>query len=529
MLKITLLTWNCGNAVPSEDTISKLQYKLFPSDKKEDWPDLIVIGLQEACREGAKFGVIGGHSLTESLCKNSPYVKILSHSMIGLTKPGQENPNTQHLGIMCRSKDINVKVGSEKTSLSGKGGIFGICTYKSLNITAITAHLDSNSDIKRNSQVNNIMNKAKPTNLTHCTFFMGDLNYRIQIDKLTRIGISPYTDSFVKALFSPNELKKLWKTSHLNESSLVKTHGFIFPIPQKIFLPTYKYPEPDKGAALIRSREVLAEACENMDSNTDIHFIHQAIRNCLLDNKKDKGRGELEMGWLDQIGYIIKNSHIDILEYTSMPNIMQSDHLPVIMKANITESDIISTHTNSNNLFHFSINYTNPQEFSLHVAKKLSIKNMEKSKVREYLGECIKIELKLPSTSEDILQITQIKNDKTQLNYYVTEILNQLRKGVSNTIALCIYQISNDQYNKLREKKDQKYHELADKIMILTVSLLQAFEYLKINYNMAITSETPRAQKVILDALQKPTKFKERFEKWYKKNKNEFKEFFKDY
>ncbi|BBH51670.1 hypothetical protein [Fluviispira sanaruensis] len=339
MLKITLMTWNCGNSVPSEDTIAKLRYKLFPHDNNREWPDLIVIGLQEASRKGAIFGAIGGHSLTESLCRNSPYSKILSHSMIGLTKPGKEYPNTQHLGILCRSRGINVKSGNIRTSLSGKGGIFGSFTYKNINITAITAHLDANCDIKRDKHVNDIMSKINPTNLTHCTFFMGDLNYRIHIDKLIRIGINPYTDSFVKALFSPNELKSLWKSSYLNQSSLVKKHGFIFPISQKIFLPTYKYPEPNKGAALIRSREVLAEASENKNSKTDIRFIYQAIRNCLLDNKKNKRRNELEMGWLDQIGYILKNSDINILEYTSMPNIMQSDHLPVIMKAIVTENN----------------------------------------------------------------------------------------------------------------------------------------------------------------------------------------------
>ena len=187
------------------------------------------------------------------------------------------------------------------------------------------------------------------------------------------------------------------------------------------------------------------------------------------------------------------------------------------------------SYTNKNDFYYFNINNSVPHAFSLEIAKKLIQKNIEKSKLREYLGELIKIEISLGSISKEILQVTQIKDDQTQLNYYASEVLNHLRKGISNTIALHIYQINNDTYNKLREKKDSKSQKLADKVMFLTISLFQAFEHLTKNDGKLVTKDIAKARKVIFDSVNNQKIFKQEFERWYLLNKDGFKEFFKEY
>lgn len=341
-IKISLLTWNCGNKAASSEDLEILKNFFIGNNNTNDLPDMIVIGLQETYHIGG-IGSIGGISFGEAL-KNKlsayHYIKIHDDSMKGMTKLN-ELPNAQHLAVLCRGGGtiLGNKKNHCSTSLSGKGGVFCHIMYRGIKFTFCTSHLDSNSDSKRNKDIECIMGKMKYP--TDCTFFMGDLNYRLSSKILSSQGILTSNPSVLAGfILHPKLREKLWTADTLSRSVLIEKYKFIFPKPTPhLFFPSYKYHKS--------GREAVAKLDVSQDNLHDPGNMENALK-CFFNGQNAmktnlKRHDVIDLGWLDRIGYTKYNESLKICvnEMKDIPNLISSDHAAIVM--NVTVSNVDTT------------------------------------------------------------------------------------------------------------------------------------------------------------------------------------------
>lgn len=243
MINISLFTRNCGNNIPSHDELFILEEHLLPKNEYRSWPDIIVLGLQEAKREGSILGTFGGKSVTRLLSNNlKNNYKILKILYDGSYQRHRQLSETWH--SMQRKWGADV-IKEYKANLEGKGGIFSRIFYKKYNLCFITSHLDSHNNNQKTKQIDSIINKLSNIfgNNQNCTFFMGDLNYWLSSKNLSN---DPYL--LAKDILNPKIREELWKADTLNSSILISKHRFNFPKPQPaLFYPSYKRSEKHKN------------------------------------------------------------------------------------------------------------------------------------------------------------------------------------------------------------------------------------------------------------------------------------------
>lgn len=346
MLNIALLTWNCGNQIVSNEDILIIIEKILNISSRS--PELIAIGIQEA--RGARPDK--NNSITVRIKKelNKKLSNIASYEIAsieyisGMTKLN-EAINHQELGVIYQ-KDISLEkiiVRNKKVrqSISGKGGIISTFKFKDINISLITAHLDSFSPKIREQQIDDLLkkeyelnNENNKTESSDVIFFMGDLNYRLRARVLSSLGINPECSfSLANALSHPRLRTYLFVADTLLESNLIYKYKFEFPKPcfNNIFLPTYK--------RFFRSEELLDTFHPFIDYSSDYKML-KILQMSFFNNQarlqlSHKRRDEIDLGWLDRIGFLIKTSKVRNIKMNSFEDISRvkaSDHIPVLMK-----------------------------------------------------------------------------------------------------------------------------------------------------------------------------------------------------
>ena len=364
--KLWMGTWNMGNTIGDDQELKNLAETAIASDA-----DLVVLGLQEAKvrgsilkRFGKKLGSYNEAVLSHDHCK----VKV---SLMGCTKPFQESPNTQRLGIYVHPRALTEVVIAEtdvcRTSMSGKGACIVLIDFAESRLAFVTCHLGTKAK-ERDGEVKSIITKiaamnknavnhGAPNRGINGIFLMGDLNYRLNLPRHTdhiqvtkrklKVGPKKTKDKEVEAadaskeqlvnmLAHPIARFSLTQFDTLQDSGLVKSLGFNFPIPKRtdgsIAFPTYKRKVGDGpgnpgyklgGAHTEMTLKKLLWECYFSGDKYDI----------LIDKKQ---RGAFDIGWLDRIGFYNGPDYphcvMSMPEVYEMPKVWSSDHSPVYMK-----------------------------------------------------------------------------------------------------------------------------------------------------------------------------------------------------
>jgi hypothetical protein len=388
-MKIWMLTWNCENQAPKDGLFTKFAAELLPATEKANWPDILVIALQEAdCYLSAR-RLFVSHKIAEQF--SNDYQMLSAPSFMGTTKPPTKC--YIHLGVLVK-KNLVISRDPNRTAVfsplvqaansmsivdqgSGeyrdgkfpkcKGGAFARVFFRGKKIGFIGAHLDGPVKEKATDrQIQKLLQSitastaadavglnADLTNQFDALFFMGDLNYR-----LMAIANKGTVNDMVAAVGRTATRKALWDYDTLNgtqllassHSPLVKTYGFTFP--KFDMLPTYKRAYKDRtsdnsclrlSSRMAGSQGELLEPGRNTPNQIDSH--RSMLQGCYYQGKvgsdsalSDKRQGYYELGWLDRLGYRIKTGTTVIpgsVESKALDNIVLSDHTPILMKIEI--------------------------------------------------------------------------------------------------------------------------------------------------------------------------------------------------
>ncbi len=346
MLDIALFTWNCGNQIVSNEDILIIIEKIL--NIKFNIPEIIIVGIQEARGvrpdKNNSMTVRIKKELNKKLNSIETYEIASIEYLTGMTKLN-EPINHQELGIIYKSgrnlEKIVVKNKKVRQSLSGKGGIISTMKVKNIKISLITAHLDSFSAKIREQQIEDLLkneyefsNGKGSMGGSDIIFFMGDLNYRLRARVLASLGINPECSfSLANALSHPRMRTYLFVADTLLESNLIYKYKFEFPRPShnNIFLPTYK--------RFYRSEELLDTFLPFIDYSCDYKML-KILQMSFFNNQQKlllnhKRQDEIDLGWLDRIGFLIKTSKVKNIRMNSFEDIAKvkaSDHIPILMK-----------------------------------------------------------------------------------------------------------------------------------------------------------------------------------------------------
>ena len=258
--------------------------------------------------------------------------------------------------------------------LQNKGGVVLVVELFGGVIAFISAHLESKDSEgnKRRAEVQQLLRAAdritaqrgpRGIRSPHLTFFMGDLNFRLNPRRIRFAGGQavhvPAAGGRRGAVLGPAlqlRHEDLARMLVENRPTLVAadtlTVGTEKPtdLGAKVFdanrwrfprvegTPTYKL-KPDRGAADLDP--VLNAAPHAADRVLEIFFAGKP-RAAEVETKEKRG-GEMDFGWLDRIGFRTLNElpfvQVVVGKVASRPQVTGSDHAPVCMRATIHMRD----------------------------------------------------------------------------------------------------------------------------------------------------------------------------------------------
>jgi endonuclease/exonuclease/phosphatase family metal-dependent hydrolase len=386
-MKIWMLTWNCENQAPKDSLFDQFCNELLPASEKAQWPDVLVIALQEAdCYFSAR-RLFVTHKIAEKF--SADYQLLSAPSFMGTTKPPTKC--YIHLGVLVRktfqifrdpkremtwnplhanSHAIDQGSGEYRDGKfpKCKGGAFARVSYGGKKLGFIGAHLDGpvkaaacNRQIQAllrsitNSTATNAVGLSADLNQQFdALFFMGDLNYRLSTG-----ANKPTVNEMVSAIGQTQTRRSLWAYDTLNgphilqtsHSPLVTAYGFTFP--RFDILPTYKRYYKDRTSdnpCLRLSPRMLASSGDlttpGVRDQLQIQANQGMLQACYFQGQvgsdsahSAKRQGYYELGWLDRIGFRIKQGTTVVANSTkfkSLDDIVLSDHTPIMMKIELT-------------------------------------------------------------------------------------------------------------------------------------------------------------------------------------------------
>jgi endonuclease/exonuclease/phosphatase family metal-dependent hydrolase len=357
--RLWLATWNMGNTAGADEELDNIA-QTVPANT-----DLVVFGLQEAGLRGhilSRFAANLNNFRPPATLNNNVKAK---RSMMGLTKPFQELPNSQRLGVWVannRAAEVTVICSdSHRTSKSGKGAVIMILDFNGSRLAFVTAHLGTSANSREDEAVGIInrvnaynaraINQGAPNRNINGIFLMGDLNYRLQIPthdiQVARkfLGIRTGTkdkaesdldsDQLARKLVTAEGRAELAQYDTLNHANWPNQEGFSFPLPERpdgsVAYPTYRRAtgggNNNPGCRLAAGAGTMLDRIRYA---TECYFGTTA-----LPKVKEKRGNVIDLGWLDRIGFhngpaypnvVINPPHVyDIQETWS------SDHAPVCM------------------------------------------------------------------------------------------------------------------------------------------------------------------------------------------------------
>jgi endonuclease/exonuclease/phosphatase family metal-dependent hydrolase len=358
-VKIWLCTWNLENAYGDDDELVLLARKALDFD-----PDIVVFGLQESgiyCLKSTitRFGAKLGYG--EATSKDR---------MVGMTKG---TLNSQRIGVFAKNPlYVNVAtVGYHKAGAEGKGGVSVVIDHLGYRIAVATAHLDSKKEEKRRAQVEKIHRKMTSLNvkannkLTNpydgkaddpidYTFFMGDLNFRMDLydwqplsskTKKPLIGKAKtemfYTkdemDEIFRGLLDPHtraDWFDRYDTLTGTNRSAAYFSNYTFPRPTReedgtTSLPTYKRAIGKNCKALLLNQRL------GVLADHTVTGLIQLFREGYPGVNYNTKRQELDMGWLDRIGYCCHKGNAMVNGFHDAWQCYSGDHCPVYMKVTL--------------------------------------------------------------------------------------------------------------------------------------------------------------------------------------------------
>jgi endonuclease/exonuclease/phosphatase family metal-dependent hydrolase len=387
-MKIWMLTWNCENQAPKDSLFDQFCNELLPASEKAQWPDILVIALQEADCYFSLRRLFVTHKIAEKF--SADYQLLSAPSFMGTTKPPTKC--YIHLGVLVRKRFLVFRDPNRKDTWnplrdansqaidqgSGeyrdgkfpkcKGGAFARVNYADKNLGFIGAHLDGPVKATAcNRQIQALLRSITNSTATNAVglnadlnqqfdalFFMGDLNYRLS----TGAG-KPTVNEMVSAIGQTQTRKNLWAYDTLNgtqippasHSPLVTAYGFTFPHFDS--LPTYKRSYKDRTSdnpCLRLSPRMLASAGELTTPGVRDHLQIQSnqsmLQACYFQGQigsdsahSVKRQGYYELGWLDRIGFRIKPGTtvvVNSIQFKALDAIVLSDHTPIMMKIELT-------------------------------------------------------------------------------------------------------------------------------------------------------------------------------------------------
>ncbi|MCU0567016.1 MAG: hypothetical protein MUF49_10510 [Oculatellaceae cyanobacterium Prado106] len=388
-MKIWMLTWNCENQAPKGELFNSFIQDLLPTSQKANWPDILVIALQEAdCYFSAR-RLFVTHKIAEQF--PADYQLLSAPSFMGTTKPPTKC--YIHLGVLVRknfviSRDPNRSTTWNPLGASAnlqvfdqgsgeyrdgkfpkcKGGAFARVMFQGKKIGFIGAHLDgpvkaANTDRQITKLLQSITGSTATTpagintditNQFDALFFMGDLNYR-----LMGIATKPTVNDMVAAVGQTASRRALWDYDTLNGTQLLASShsplvtAYQFTFPRFDVLPTYKRAYQDRtldNACLRLSSRMLGSAGELLTPGVrtpeQIAANRAMLEGCYYRGKvgsnsalSTKRTGYYELGWLDRVGYRIKAGTTvtpGSVQFKTLDSIVLSDHTPVVMKIELT-------------------------------------------------------------------------------------------------------------------------------------------------------------------------------------------------
>nr|AAB08434.2 salivary inositol polyphosphate 5-phosphatase [Rhodnius prolixus] len=290
---IHVATWNVNGRKPT--TITNLIGQ--NSDKYENLPDMVIVGLQEVTMSAVKAvsNALTGELWSETMEKTlkGNYQKVKSVALLGIV-----------LNVFVKLNSAwalkNAAVDEVTTGMAGlygnKGGVIMKFQLHDLMFCIVNAHFHAHdkgqeSRIKDYKEINEGREKLC-TPKSDFIFWLGDLNFRI-VEK------DKYTPESIEKFIKKKDYDELLANEQLKEA---KDAGKIFKDYQegKIkFAPTFKL-NVDEGTYNLKRRP----------------------------------------SWTDRVLYKSEtNKNIDVLAYHSLENHTRSDHFPVMAQYKIKVPD----------------------------------------------------------------------------------------------------------------------------------------------------------------------------------------------
>lgn len=362
-----LVTWNMENTLGENAELQHIAGLVANYNA-----DVVVAGLQEAKNGSATLGRLGNQL--------AGFSRAHREKMTGMTKG---TFNNQAIAVFVRTADVAnfelVNHDSHKAGLEGKGGLCALVQYHGVRAAFTTSHLDSKVAQKRIDQINNLRDTVQRMNLDANTrfkqqelsagrgipqyrhlgvdFVMGDLNYRIRMDHIQtqRVVKKKLLKTKVKEMYDQQTLRALFQdiidpitrtamlqqydtlTGTSYQAAAAQFSGYSFPHPMSrnggVSLPTYK-----------RDRTIgVGNPCvvfnANLNNNPNDNNQIQMCEACYSGVQYNQARQEIDMGWLDRIGYKLHTGLIQVVTAPvyDIPECYSGDHAPVCMEATIND------------------------------------------------------------------------------------------------------------------------------------------------------------------------------------------------
>jgi hypothetical protein len=360
--RIWLGSWNLDSVNP---TAAMLQQWLNASNPQASACDIVVLGLQEAKNtddNGIDVETLGQEA--RAFLPNHNWHT--EHTLEGHTKTAD---NCQSLAIVCNLTAGNLAMFNHtggnnvlwafesfgtapKTDKflqkvrkfvgqgeKGKGGIIGQVRYNNRTFAFTTAHLDSHNNGDRIQQIWQLQNKITQLQ-PEVAFFMGDLNYRLQIP----IPPNPNDlrlDNVASQICSPIGRQQLLLRDTLPSfGTLTGTWGYTFPPPRgvvnsvagDIIFPTYKRTKLAPAPA----NYLLPQAAQVLTCVKASYGFGIAKEDKVEYVKESRG-GEIDLGWLDRVGYRTYGipAKFTVVAFGADHGLNISDHVPIYMVVDV--------------------------------------------------------------------------------------------------------------------------------------------------------------------------------------------------
>jgi hypothetical protein len=253
MLRIHCISWNVGNATPSEDLAEMFSYNSDNNpNNSNNSPDMYVVGAQE-CSFSSPVDSLGkplypsaelawGGALTQALPHN--YVRITHISMRDI-----------RIHVFIRREKLkfvrNVQVQAVPTGIANiyanKGAVSVSFNYRNSRVALINCHLAAHQNEwqRRNADITLIMRSLFDSTLFshfHHVILLGDLNYRLNYANIT-LEKSPTPEIFAE--ITRKIAQKQFSTLYSYDQLRLQQQNNAFPplfseISMKNIAPTFK-------------------------------------------------------------------------------------------------------------------------------------------------------------------------------------------------------------------------------------------------------------------------------------------------